>query len=234
MREVTEPHTRLLRIGLATSESREYWRHHENDVEKAFEERWFGSRGMPRVRYLLTTLADRFDAFPPALAALRRWQPDDDAPLVCHWHLQLSDPLYRTFTGTHLVERREHPEPTVDRNAAIRWLESQRDWAPSTVNRMVAGIMGACNDAGFSQGVATLRPLGLPKVSDMALAYLLYLLRETEFAGTLGQNPYLASVGLAGSTLDARLARLPGVQFSRLADISSLGFDHPSLQELFS
>lgn len=237
--ETTEPHTRLMRMGLAASESRDYWLHSDRGLEPeervriAFEERWFGSRSMVRVRYLMMNFAYRFDAFPEALKTLHLWAPDEERRVLCHWHLQLTDPFYREFTGEHLAVRREHPEPTVDRNAAIRWMDQKTGgrWAASTTQRMTAGLLGVLNEAGFTSSVAALRPLSLPRVTDRALGYLLYLLRETSFAGSLGVNPYLASVGLIGAELEHRLRRLPGLQFRKLADVSDLTWSYASLWE---
>ncbi len=135
--EVTQEHTRLLRMGLAEPESREYWRHSGRQIDPtqriqiAFEERWFGSRAMARVQYLIQNFQARFDAYPSALKTLHRWNSEDLAErrLLCHWHLQLSDPIYRSFTSTHLLERLHHPQPTLDRNAALRWVEGQGRWA---------------------------------------------------------------------------------------------------------
>ena len=63
---------------------------------------------MQRVRYLLANFVVRYDASPSALAALRRWgtMTPEARRLVCHFHLQLTDPLYRAFTGDFLPERR--------------------------------------------------------------------------------------------------------------------------------
>jgi len=33
--------------------------------------------------------------------------------VICHWHLQLTDPLYRSFTGGYLAERRAGTRPEV-------------------------------------------------------------------------------------------------------------------------
>ncbi len=105
--EVLEFHTRLLRTSLAAEECRAYWEHICPDTPSdqravvAFEERWFGSKSMARVRELLATFRHRFDAYPMALEVLRRWRPSDPATRlhICHWHMQLTDPLYRACTG---------------------------------------------------------------------------------------------------------------------------------------
>lgn len=238
--EVVQPHTRLLRIGLAEPESREYWRQSQRPLgdrraEVAFEERWFGSRALVRVQYLINSFQARFDAYPQALKALHRWNPDDlgERRLLCHWHLQLSDPLYRDFSGSHLPQRMQHPQPTLDRNAVLRWVEQAGGgrWSAATAQRMAAGLMGVITEVGYTSGTAALRPISLPRVSDRALAYLMYLLRHTEFQGTLNDNPYLQSVGIDKNALEARLMRLPGIRFQKMSDLKELHFDHADLWE---
>ncbi len=236
--ESRNPHTRLLRVGLAEPESREYWRQSQRNLEEgdrvriAFEERWFGSRAMARVQYLVQTFQVRFDSFPSALKALAIWNPTElsDRLAVCHWHLQLSDPIYRKFSSTHLVERFNHPQPTLDRNAVLRWAQIQQPtWSLSTVQRLVAGLMGCLNEVGFTQKVTAIRPLSLPRVSDLALGYAMYLLRETDYEGTLSNNPYLASLGLAGEALQERLPRVPGLTFRKMSGVTDLEWHQDSL-----
>jgi hypothetical protein len=237
--ETTQPHTRLLRMGLAETESREYWRQAARILTPAertrvaFEERWFGSRSMTRVQYLVQNFLYRFDAFPTALRALHSWNPSDpaDRRVLCHWHLQLSDPMYRSFTGTHLPERLHHPEPTLDRNAISRWVESYTEnrWAPATTARMVAGLMGVLNEVGYAEKTTPLRPFFIPRVSDQALAYLLYLLRETHYNGQLDDNAYLASLAIQGAQLEARLVQLPGLSYRKMSNVKELSWEYPDL-----
>ena len=72
--------------------------------------------------------------------------------------------------------------------------------------------------------------MGTPRVPDEALEYLLYLLHETEFEGSLLDNPYLRSVGLDGAVLTERLRRLPGLAFRRQGDLTDLGWRHQDLR----
>src|SRR5262245_19593661 len=90
----------------------------------AFEQRWFGAKSLERVRTLLANFAARYEAYPQALAVLRRWPGMEPQvrKLICHWHLQLADPVYRRFTGRFLVERREGAEKAVDRDVVLRWV----------------------------------------------------------------------------------------------------------------
>jgi hypothetical protein len=99
-REVTEVHTRLQKATLEVDTSREYWSRADGrqpvSARQAFEESWFGSRGLNRTGEIVANLRARYDAFPPALRVLHEWpaMDPDTRRLICHWHLQLSDPLY--------------------------------------------------------------------------------------------------------------------------------------------
>ena len=57
----------------------------------------------------------------------------------------------------------------------------------------------------------------------------MYLLADVRFKGTMTENPYLASVGLTGSTLEARLRGLSSLAFRRQGDLVDLGWEHVSL-----
>lgn len=237
--EVAQSHTRLLRLALAVEESRAYWQHSRPGIPVseraavAFEERWFGNRSMARVRLLLINLALRFDAYPTALAVLRLWQPSDPATRtnICHWHTQLNDPVYRLFTSQFLPQRYLLPTPSVDRDVVARWVTGQigASWAPATTARMANSLLTSAATAGLcSQGVGA-RQLKYPKVTDEALVYLLYLLRELVFEGSLLANPYLASVGLGSGFLEQRLRRLPGLAFQRMGDLYEFTWAYPNL-----
>ncbi len=157
--EVREAHTRLMNFSLAVDESRTYWHRVRPEVPAAelqlaaFEERWFGNKSLSRVRRLLRTFGSRFAAYPQALAVLRRWRPREVATrrLVCHWHTQLSDPLYRAFTGVFLDQRRLLRNPAVDPDVAARWLDREvgGKWAPSARRRMAQALLAAAAAAGL-------------------------------------------------------------------------------------
>ena len=110
-REVTEVHTRLSKCALEVNDARAYWAHADEttvvSAQQAFDEYWFGARSMTRVKVLLINMHARFGAFPSALAALHRWS--DISPetrrTICHWHLQLTDILYRRFAGALCVPK---------------------------------------------------------------------------------------------------------------------------------
>lgn len=236
IREETRPHSRLLKCGLQIEECRAYWARAGGEVSarRAFEDYWFGAKSMARVEVLLTNLRHRFDAFPPTLQILGRWgeMSPDTRKLICHWHLQLADPLYRRFTGVYLVQRREGPRAEVTRDLVARWVEDEGPaaWTLPTRIEFAGKLLSAARAAGLVETNRDPRPLALPLVEDLALEYALHLLREVEIEGSLLQNPYLASVGLDGSFLEERLARLPSLRFSRQGGLVDFGWRFPSLE----
>jgi len=237
--EATEIHSRILRLALGVEESRSYWEHVDPAVPVieralvAFEQRWFGSKSLERVRFLLANFVGRYDAFPEALAVLRRWGSMDAATrqAVCHFHLQLSDPLYRRFTGSYLVERRGLKDAGVTRNAVLRWLKAEypERWAEATYVQFASKLLSAASEAGVISPKRDPRSLLMPKVSDAALTYLLYLLRDVRFAGTPTENPYLASVALTDAFLDQRLRVLRGLTYRRMGQLVEFEWEAPTL-----
>ena len=240
-KEETEVHTRMLRIGLAEADARVYWRYadpqmSESDkVKEAFEGRWFGSRTMARVRYLVRNFLYRFDAFPGSLQTLHRWAPTDiaDRSVICHWHVQLSDPLYREFTSTFLGMRWARPAPNIDRSAAVRWVEEKTEgrWSSSTSQRMATGLLACAAEAGLCEKTKNTRSLSYPKVSDHALGYLLYLLKSTDYEGNLRENPFTMSVGIDGDLWEDRVRKLPWLDYRRMADVHDLKWHFENLED---
>lgn len=239
--EATETHTRILRLALGVEESRTYWEHVDLSVPAthrapiAFEQRWFGSKSLERVRFLLANLSDRFDRFPASLAVLQRWRNMDGPTrqVLCHWHLQISDPIYRRFTGSLLVERRALREPLVDRDAVVRWVKSEFPdrWSETTCVQFASKLLSAASEAGLVSEKRDPRRLLYPKVTDAALTYLLYLLRDMRIEGSLTANPYLASVGLTDGFLDQRLRALPAVTYRRMGQLVEFEWGFPALTE---
>lgn len=243
--EQREPHTRLLKCALEIEECRAYWGRRANDdpasepatAERAFEEFWFGSRSLARVQVLLSNLKLRFDAYPDALRALHRWSTQRMSPetrrAICHWHLQLADPLYRRFTGELLPTRLASTRPEVTRDVVIRFVadfDVDGRWTHASHVQFASKLLSAAYSAGLLERTRDPRPIVVPRVPDDALEYFVQLLRELDFAGTLTSNPYFASVGLDGPLLEERLRALPNVRFDRQADLVDLAFRFPTLR----
>jgi hypothetical protein len=163
-------------------------RHHPTtkvSVETAFNARWFGNKSMARVKTLLNNFAIRFDAYPEALSVLSQWQPNN--PLtrqtICHWHLQLADPMYRQFAGEYLVQRHQAGLKTLDRDIALHWVQNtvKADWSSATAIRMASALLTTATSAGLCTDTSPARTLLYPQVTDEALTYWLYLWRQSEY-----------------------------------------------------
>ena len=198
-----EVHTRLLRCALEVEDSRGCWQRVPVDgkhaiAQRAFNEFWFGARSLARVDVLLANFRTRFDAYPKALriSGLDRHGPGTRR-LICHWHLQLADPLYRSFTGAYLPERTGgragcHARP----RRRMGGRTGRAAWTMATRIQFASKLLSAAFAAGLVASNRDPRPLSI-RASPTRRSYLMYLLREVDFAGTLLENPYLASVGLA-------------------------------------
>lgn len=238
--ETTQVHTRLLKCSLEVEDARAYWQRTAVagaavTPAVAFDEYWFGARSLDTVKVLIGNFRARFAEFPAALTVLQRWPQMDPATrrVLCHWHLQLSDPLYRDFSGAYLVDRHAQLRPQVRRDGVITWVGEQGPgrWTMSTRIQFASKLLSAAFSAGLVTSNRDPRPLAFPPVSDAALTYMLYLLREVEFAGTLLDNRYFASVGLQGPELDGRLRGLGALRFRRQGELIEFGWCHRNLAE---
>lgn len=238
--EVTKFHTRLLKCDLAIDECRVYWQHASSegkspDPETAFSEYWFGARSLPRVRMLLATLRERFDAWPEALRVLSRWQSMSPVVrrLICHWHLQLADPLYRQFTGVYLPQRRAEGKPGIRRTTVVQWIDQMcpARWQISTRIQFTQKLIHSAEQAGLLMKGDDTAELQTARVDDFSLTYLMYVLRFTQFEGTLLQNPYVASVGLDADEIVARLRRIPAIGLLRQSGLQEFNWQYDSLED---
>ena len=194
--EVTAVHTRILRNMLATDDSYAYWQRVDvstplpERAHVAFERRWFGTKSEARVRTLMTDMAERFDAFPQALAAIPSLGaiPASLRPFVCHLHTQLADPLYRRFTGDFLPELRAHGREDIDRTGVARWVDGLEPgrWSSTTTVKFGSNLLATAFEVGLVAGRRDPRKLAPLQVPDVIVGYALYLLRGVSiFSGAL-------------------------------------------------
>ena len=236
-REVTELHSYLIRAALEVDAARGYWAGTDGSrtisVKEAFDGYWFGARSLKRVSELLANFRLRFDAYPEAPHALHHWvdMSPDTRQVICHWHLMLADPLYRSFTGDFMAQRRERGINDLHFDLVVSWIGSVAGerWAMSTRQQIAGKLLSAAVAAGLVRRRRDPREMTLPRVDDDALTYLLYLLRGVEFEGALLRNPYLSSVGLDGAPHD-RLRQLPALRYTRQGDLSDFGWRYADLR----
>jgi len=236
--ESTEVHSRLLRCSLCVEESRAYWanvdpHHPRESAVAAFEQSWFGTKSEPWTTELLSNMRVRFDAFPDALRVLAAWRSMrfETRRLICHLHVQLTDPLYRSFTGTFLPERRESIRPSVQRQTVIDWVATNYPdrWALKTQIQFATRLLSCSLAAGLLGGNRDPRAALTPRVPDELLSYLLYVLRDATFEGTLIANPYLSSLGIVGGIVDDRFRGLSSIDFRRVGTTFEIGWRYPDL-----
>lgn len=230
--------SRLTKCGIEIDECRAWWAHAGRTttatIQQVFDEYWFGAKSLARIEVLVRSLRLRFDAYPAALQILHRWphMKAETRRLVCHWHLQLADPLYRAFAGQFLPDRRTMPAATVTRAMVVDWVGRQTGdvWRLPTRTQFATNALSAACAAGLVAGKRDPRSLVTPAVPNEALGYLLHLLREVQIQGSLLENPYLASVGLVGAALDDRLRSIPGIRFRRQGGIADFGWEYDGLE----
>jgi hypothetical protein len=236
--EAIERSARLTKCGIEIDECRAWWAHADRSgsatTQQIFDEYWFGAKSLARIDVLVRSLRLRFDAFPAVLQTLHRWphMSAETRRLICHWHLQLSDSLYRAFTGEFLPERRSLPTGDVTRSLVVAWVGRQMGeaWRLPTRTQFATNALSAAVSAGLVVGKRDPRAVVLTSVPDEALGYILHLLRDIQFKGTLLDNPYLASVGLIGPALEDRLRSLRGVHLRRQADLADFSWDYADLE----
>jgi hypothetical protein len=239
VREATVAHTRILRTTLAVDDCYAYWQKVDTSIPAsqrarvAFEERWFGLKSDARVRTLIGDMLERFDAFPEALELLHelRTMPAALRPWICHVHTALADPIYRQFTGAFLPERRALGYTSVDREQVARWVAElyPERWAGATTTKFGSNLLATAFEAGLLTERRDPRPLTAVVGPEIIIAYTLYLLREVQFEGSLTDNPYFRSMGMATDSFRFVAGRLPGVRFAELGGVAELTFSEPTL-----
>jgi hypothetical protein len=126
----------------------------------------------------------------------------DTQKLICHWHMQLSDPLYRQFSGTFLPNRLGDGHATVGLQQVVTWLGDVGGgrWSGSTRLKLASKLLSTACSAGLIQGKRDPRPIVFP-------------------------------LGLEGGLLNDRLKRLPDLKYGRQGDLVDMGWKQRGLVE---
>lgn len=216
MIEEKKEHTGLLRLGLDLKSSVTFWQRAPLRIsiaellELAQSQSWYPQHSNARVKYLVTHLHRRFPE--SSRRVLRTWKPEESgqAPTVCHWHLQLSDPIYRDFTFQFLLSRWSTGSDEVEIDQVERWLERRggnRRWSQSTLRRLASGLFSAATEAGMLGGSRSRRVLRKPQVSARSIEYLNELLAGLD--EPVDPAPYLLTA--YWGELEVKQARAKGL-----------------------
>ncbi len=214
----------LPRCAMLVEESLAYWEHidprssPEDRLDEARRDRWFGPPQHPsRISNLLTELAARFDAFPHALRLLQSIAlPPASCPLVCHVHFALADVRYRRFTGEYLADRRERGLGAAGVEQVAEWIAANERalGRPSSHAGLAKRLLVSAGEAGLIEEDGAPRAVGPPELLGMVVAYVLYLLREIRFSGTLLENAYLRGLGVTAENVRETIEAAPGVRMT--------------------
>lgn len=236
--ESTKEHTRILRVMLAARDSVAYWRAPVLDAplpvraEAAFRGHWFGTKSEARVKTLMGDMALRFDVYPAALAALRAWCPPQEVvPWLCHFHVQLADPIYRRFTGEFLPDRLLKGYAAVDREGVARWMQQQWPgrWSAATCMKFGSNLLATACEAGLLRDRKDPRKLAAPHPPSLAFEYVLYLLREVVISQRTLDSPYVRSIAPDHDGLSVLVRSIRSVEVSSLGDVQDFDWHYPNL-----
>lgn len=237
--EGNRQHNRLQKLALGIEESRVFWQAHDPSLSpaeenrRAFEQRWFGMKSAERVGNVMADMRGRYVAYPAALEVLAAWRdmPAAVRRLICHWHLQLADPIYRHFTGNWLASQRQEGAQEITFAAVARWVgeSNDKDWSPATVRQVAGKLLSASGEAGLLGPAPDPRAIEWPNVPEVALAYAIHLLREVRIQGDILDNPYLASVALEGDSLRERLRKVDWIKIRQIGGTREIDWRYPDL-----
>ena len=238
-REASTFHTRLTKAGLAVEECRAYWERRRTqsapNAHTAYNEYWFGAKSLLWLQRLMADMRERFEAFPESLQVLASWNrmPSSVRNTICHWHLQLADPLYRAFTGLYLPRRHRDGFESTSGEIVSQWIEEvcPDRWQVATRKQFARKLLYAATDAGLLKAGNAEWQFRTPAVDEVALHYLMYVLRGITFEGTLTANPYVKSVGLDEVDLARRLHAAAPVSIHRQGDLIDFTWRFDSLTD---
>jgi hypothetical protein len=223
----------------AAEDCQAYWLRTRPDVlaaeraRVAFEERWFGTKSEARVRTIMTDMLERFDAYPEALALLRRlgMVPALVRPWICHVHTQLADPVYRRFSGEFLPARRDQGYTQVDRESVARWVQETwpERWSSTTCLKFGSNLLSTAYDAGLLTDRRDPRKLAPPSPPREIVSYAFYLLRGLDFEGTITDNRTMRSMGVSLDSLRLLGGSLPALRVVELGGAFEITWEAPDL-----
>ena len=205
--EITvKEHTTMIRMAARINESKTYLINYSEALNRselknsAWNESWFGFLGDSIFAVLISGLYNRFGQFPKQVSVLKQWINSGiehyDFNLVCHLHIQLTDPYYRWLTGEYLPERCNSGLGTfnADLIQADFAAYSTKKMKSNTCRRLLSNLLSSAVECGLLSGKAQ-RQFETPIVSSKLFGYLVYTLQEFNFPmSDLRESPYIQSI----------------------------------------
>jgi len=204
----SEASTTMMKVGARLEESRSYLNfvNFEDSLkkqkEKAWNEQWFGFLPEQILETVVFALYQRFGQFPLIVKVLKTWidkgLDNHDFKLLCHFHIQLTEPYYRWATGQYFYQRYNEGFDDIPSNILGKQLEKafgkEKDLSSQSYQRLARGILSTARDTGILKGKAE-KFFAHPLVSIEFLGYLVYALYHFKFPfGEFVTSPYIQSV----------------------------------------
>ena len=202
----TKEHTTMIRMAARINESKIYVQNYsesstQTELKKAaWDESWFGFLGDSIFAVLISGLYNRFGQFPKLISVLKEWINAEmehyDFNLVCHLHIQLTDPYYRWLTGEYLPERLDAGLGSFNADLIqpnfVAY--STKELKANTFRRLLSNLLSSAVECGLLSGKAQ-RQFETPIVSTKFFGYLVYTLQEFNFPmSDLRESPYIKSI----------------------------------------
>ena len=177
----------------------------------------------------------RFDAFPAALRVLAGWRamPPEARRLICHFHVQLTDPLYRAFTGEFLPERRDALRLEVHRQTVIQWAAEHGPsrWALKTQLQFASRLLSCAGAAGLLRGTRDPREVVAPRVPDArARVHPLHAARAPVPRQPRRRIPTSRRSAWPAVTSPIGCARCRTIELRQVGDVHELDWRYPDLE----
>ena len=202
----TTEHTTMIRMAGRISESKTYIQNFSEGLtnkalkEAAWNENWFGFMGDSIFSCMMTGLFRRFGEYPKLTKILQQWIDAGiehyDFRLICHLHIQLSDPYYRWLTGEYLPDREQSNlgEFNADLIHVDFAKQSTKELKANTSQRLLKNLIRSADECGLLSGTVN-KKIECPIVSTKFFAYIIYVLQEFSFPmSELPESPYIKSV----------------------------------------
>jgi len=203
---INDPHTAMIRVTARLNETMTYIRHYNDEInaadlkKSAWSQQWFGFLSESIFNRLMPTLSNRFGKYSYLMEILQRWSfqgiENHDFKLICHFHIQISDPYYRWATGEYIPARFNEGIDEITKSSLAKAL-STRTVNPlnaNTLHKLSRNILTTARDTGLLQG-KTDKTIAIPASSVEVLGYLLYALRLFDFSmSEIPESPYIQSV----------------------------------------
>jgi hypothetical protein len=203
---VTKEHMTMLRIGARIEESRSYIRNYQAGYTvkelklKAWDEQWFGFIPESIFVRLIPAFHSRFGNYPEMVNVIQngitKGLESYDFKMICNFHIQISDPYYRWFSGDYIPNRLDNglQEITSTTTAVDFNTKFKKNIKANTLKHFAVNLLNSANDTGLLKGTK-LRVTQTPTVTVFFLGYLIYTLGSFDFPmADLINSPFIKSI----------------------------------------